>query len=184
MSSKKVTLKQKRAFTLLELIIVVLILSLMSFMLFSTMSGKEKKKKQVLTLTTLPNTFRQAFKGKGEVELFCVNQCKTCYLLMDGKITPYEGAIDFGEEVQVHILDSDNRFQKVDNFGRIKDQKVCLRYHLYANGSTTQMVVENSHGFYYLPSFFGKVQEINDTEEAKALWIKEEYSLHDSGSFY
>ena len=84
----------------------------------------------------------------------------------------------------MHFLDKDNRFNKVDDFGRMKDEKVCLRYQLYANGSTTKMLIVNKEGIYFLPSFFGKTKEVKDMEEAKALWIKEDYSLKDSGSFY
>ena len=174
----------KSAFTLLELIVVVMIVSLMSFMVFSAMSNEEEKKKEQLDPSTLPTTLRHTFQGKGDVELFCINKCIDCYTLIDSEITEYEGLINLGKDVEVYLLDNDDHLNKVDNFGRVKDQKVCLRYHLYANGSTTKMVISNSKGVYYLPSFFGKVEEVNTTEEAKDLWLKEEYSLDDSGAFY
>ncbi len=181
---KPTTPKRMKGFTLLELIVVVMIVSIMSFLLFTSIAQKEKKKNKALSPATLPSTFRQEFKGKGEVELFCINQCKECYIVIDNTITAYEGQINLGEELEVEMLDKDNRFYKVNDFGRIKDEKVCFRYHLYANGSTTKMVISNKQGIYFLPSFFGKAQEVNDTEEAKTLWVKEEYSLDDSGAFY
>jgi len=175
---------QKSAFTLLELIVVVMIVSLMSFMVFSTMSNTEEKKKEQLDPSTLPSTLRHTFQGKGDVELFCTNKCIDCYTLIDSEITAYEGLVKLGKDVEIYLLDQDEHLNKVDDFGRVKDQKVCLRYHLYANGSTTKMVISNSKGVYYLPSFFGKAKEVKDMEEAKSLWIKEDYRLDDSGSFY
>ncbi len=184
MKMKTSTPTTMKGFTLLELSLVVIIVSLMSFLLFSAIAQDEKKKMETLNPTSLPSTFRHSFRGKGDVELFCINQCTECYVIVDNEISAYEGSINLGQEVEVHFLDKDNRFNKVDDFGRMKDEKVCLRYQLYANGSTTKMLIVNKEGIYFLPSFFGKTKEVKDMEEAKALWIKEDYSLKDSGSFY
>ncbi len=175
--------QRHKAFSLLELIVVVLIVSLIGFLVFSS-AVKQQQKKEILDPTTLPSTLRDTFKGQGDVELFCINKCKECYVIHNGNIAPYDGGIDFGEALESYTLDSDNHLVKLDELGRIKDKKVCLRYHLYANGSTTQMVMVNKQGIYFLPSYFGKAVKVADMEEAKALWVKEEYSLRDSGSFY
>ena len=176
-------MKHSKAFTLLELMVVVFIMSLVTAMVFSTLKRKEEKI-EVLDPTTLPAEFRKAFKGQGDIELFCIKKCQECYVMKGRDISSYEGEINFGKEVKIYQLDADNHFVQIDDFGRIKDEKVSLRYHLYANGSTTQMVIENSDGIYYLPSFFGKAQKVAEMDEAKELWIKEEYDLKDSGSFY
>ena len=172
-----------KGFSLLELIVVVLIVSLIGFLVFST-AVKQQQKTKILDPSTLPSTFRDSFKGQGDVELFCIKKCKECYVMQGGNISPYDGGIDFGEDVEIHLLDDDNRFVEMDDLGRIKDKKVCLRYHLYPNGSTTQMVIVNKKGIYFLPSYFGKAKKVDDMEEAKELWVKEDYSLRDSGSFY
>ena len=184
MDSKMFKASTMKGFTLLELIVVVMIVSLMSFLLFSAAVRDEKKKVEILDPSTFPNKFRESFKGQGDVEFFCIKKCKECYVIQGGNISPYDGGIDFGDDVEIHLLDDDNRFVEIDDLGRIKDEKVCLRYHLYANGSTTQMLIVNKEGIYFLPSYFGKAQKVADMEEAKELWVKEEYSLRDSGSFY
>ena len=176
-------MKHSKAFTLLELIVVIFIISIISAMVFSNLQHKEEKIK-IVDPSTLPSEFRKTFKGQGDVELFCIKKCQECYVIKEGNISPYEGDIDLGKEIEVYFLDNDNRFVQVDDFGRIKDKKVCLRYHLYSNGSTTQMLIKNSDGIYYLPSFFGKAQKVKEMDEAKELWIKETYDLKDSGSFY
>jgi prepilin-type N-terminal cleavage/methylation domain-containing protein len=172
-----------KGFSLLELIIVVLLVSLMGFLVFSSAIKREQKVK-VLDPSTLPLTLRTSFKDQGDIEFFCINKCKECYVMQNQDISPYEGDISFGKDVEVHLLDDNNRFVHMDEFGRIEDNKVCLRFHLYANGSTTKMVIVNNKGIYYLPSYFGKAKMVEDMGEAEELWIKEEYSLRDSGSFY
>ena len=184
MNSKRgISYHTHKGFSLIELIVVVLIVSLIGFLVFSS-AIKQQTRTTVLDPTTLPKTLRKSFRGQGEVELFCIKKCQECYVLQNAKVTPYDGGVKFGKEVEVHLLDDDNHFVQMDELGRVKDKKVCLRYHLYANGSTTQMVIKNDRGIYYLPSYFGEAKKVEDMEEAKELWIKDKYDLRDSGSFY
>ncbi len=174
---------RRSGFSLLELIVVVMIVSLVGFLVFSS-AIKTQKKKEVLDPTTLQKTFRNSFQGQGDVELFCINKCKECYVIKDREITAYDGGIDFGKDVEVHLLDKDNHLVQIEEQGRIKDKKICLRYHLYPNGSTTEMIITNNQGIFYLPSYFGEAKKVTDIEEAKALWIKDKYNLRDIGLYY
>jgi len=176
-------LKHSTAFTLLELIVVVFIISLVGFMVFST-AVKHEQKVEILDISKLPNSFRKAFKGEGDVELFCIKKCRECYVSQGKNIVAYEGEIELGTDVKSYLLDSDNHLIEMDELGRVKDEKICLRYHLYPNGSTTQMIISSSQGIFYLPSYFGKAQKVEDLEEAKELWIQSKYDLKDSGSYY
>jgi len=81
-------------------------------------------------------------------------------------------------------VDEDNKLVQVEDFGRIKDHKLCLRYKLYSNGTTQQMILSNDSGVYYLPTYFGEPIEVEDIEEAKELWIQSKYNLRDSGNYY
>jgi prepilin-type N-terminal cleavage/methylation domain-containing protein len=173
----------RSGFSLLELIVVVLIVSLVGFLVFSS-AIKQQTKKVSLDPSTLPSTFRKSYKGQGDVELFCINKFKKCYVLHGKEVTPYDGGIKFGKNVEIHQLDNDNHLVKMDEFGRYKDKEISFRFHLYPNGSTTQMIIANDQGIYYLPSYFGKALQVEDMDEAKELWIKEQYDLKDSSSFY
>ena len=175
--------KRHKGFSLLELIVVVLIVSLVGFLVFSEAINQQTKT-ELLGPTTLPATLRKSFQGQGDIELFCIKKCQECFIVKGSKITAYDGGIKFGKEVEVYKLDNDNQFVHLDELGRLKDKKICLRYHLSANGSTTQMVIKNKSGIYYLPSYFGKAKKVEDMDEAKELWIKEKYDLRDSSSFY
>ena len=173
----------RSAFSLLELIVVVLIVSLIGFLVFST-AIKQQTKTEVLDPTTLPSTLRKSFQGQGDIELFCIKKCTECYVAKGQQITAYDGGIKFGKDVEIHKLDDNNHFVHIDELGRLKDEKISFRFHLYPNGSTTQMVITNDQGIYYLPSYFGKAKKVEDMDEAKELWIKEKYNVKDSSSFY
>jgi len=176
-------MRTAKAFTLLELIVVVFIISIVGSIMFSSAINEEKKTED-LNPSTLPKTFKDAFKGQGDVELFCVKKCTECYVMKNGQISPYDGGIKFGKNVEIHTLDQDDHFVHQDELGRLKDEKISFRFHLYPNGSTTQMVISNDQGIYFLPSFFGKAKKVEDMDEAKDLWIKSKYDLKDSSSFY
>jgi prepilin-type N-terminal cleavage/methylation domain-containing protein len=173
-----------KGFSLIELIVVVLLISLMGFLTFSSAIKSQQKQVEILDPTTLPTTLRDTFKGQGAIEFFCISKCKECYILQGGNITPYDGGINLGKDVEIHRLDNNDQFVKLDELGRIKDKKICFRFHLYPNGSTTQMVIVNNQGIYYLPSYFGKAKKVADMDEARTLWTNEDYSLRDSGSYY
>jgi len=177
-------MKSTKAFTLLELIVVIFIITLMGGMMFSSSMHKEKEEKKVLDPTTLPKTFRESFKGQGDTELFCVEKGSECYTLQNGKISPYTEGTKFGKNIEIYKLDNDDHFTQVEELGRFKDKKIALRYHLYPNSSTTQMVLKNNEGIYYLPSYFGNAKKVVDMDEAKELWLKDSYDLGDSGSFF
>jgi len=173
----------RSGFSLLELIVVVLIVSLIGFLVFSS-AIKQQTKTVDLSPSTLPKTFKASFKGQGDVELFCIKKCTECFVMKDKQITPYDGGVKFGKNVEIHTLDADDHFVQKDELGRLKDEKISFRFHLYPNGSTTQMVVVNDEGIYFLPSYFGKAKKVEDMDEAKELWIKSKYDLKDSSSFY
>ena len=173
----------RSGFSLLELIVVVMIVSLVGFLVFSS-AIKQQKKVEDLNPSTLPSTFKKTFKGQGDVELFCIKKCTECSVMQEGKISAYNGGIKFGKNVEIHTLDNNNHFVQQEELGRFKDEKISFRFHLYPNGSTTQMVVVNDQGIYFLPSYFGKAKKVKDMDEAKELWIKSKYDLKDSSSFY
>ena len=175
--------KKHSGFSLLELIVVVMIVSLIGFLSFSS-AIKQQTKTETLNPASLPKTLRKTFKGQGDIELFCINKCANCYVVQNKQITAYEGDIQLGKNVEVYKLDNSDHMVQIEDIGRVQDKKICLRFHLYPNGSTTQMVITNTEGVYYLPSYFGKAIKVADMEKAKELWIKEQYDLKDSGSFY
>jgi len=178
------SLNWRKGFTLIELIIVILLISLMAFMTFSTLV-KHQKRVEKLTPLTLPQSLKKLFIDTHEdVELFCIRKSTLCYMARGSEILPFEGLIALGKDLEVYKVDRDNQLVKMDELGEVKDEKITFRYTLYANGTTSQLILTNSEGIYYLPSYFEKPQQVESLDEALNLWVKPQYDLGDSGSYY
>jgi len=173
----------RSAFSLLELLVVILLVSIIYFLGFSGIE-KSEKKAQTLTPLTLKSTILHSGILEGEGALLCINQCKNCYLRsgIHSDFKPYRNKIDLTEST-VYSIDEHDTLVKMEP-GRYHDRKICLFMQFYTNGSSTQMIIKNKKGIFFLPSFFGKPQKVGSLEEAKAVWLQNSYLLSDSGDFY
>ena len=176
-------MKFSKAFTLIELIVVVMIISLVGFLVFSE-AVQQAKKPEKLTLLTLPSTLKRVYQEKAQIEFFCISKSTECYIAKGLDIIPYEDSLDFGKNLEIYVVDRDDKLVQLEEFGRIKDEKITIRYTLYENRSTSQIILSNDSGVYYLPSYFGEATEVEDIDGAKELWIKSEYDLRDKGNYY
>lgn len=172
---------ERRAFSLLELMIVILIISFTYMLLFASMQRAENKPK-ALTAENLKSTLIKQGVHHKEAELFCLNQCQSCYLYQNGETTPYKGELALGD-LEVYEMDKDDKLAKID-FGRYEDHDVCLRFVLHHNSSSSQMVIKTKNGIYYLPTLFGEVAKMASLEEAEERWLAYTEALKDNGEFY
>ena len=173
----------RRAFTLIELIIVVMLISLMGFLLFSE-AVKQHKRPDTITPLNLKSIIKKEFPYNEDIEFFCIQNCRDCYIAKGTNILPFKGNIDLGSNLEVYKIDRNNQLVEIDNFGRVKDNKICFRYSIYKNGSSTELILSNDSGVYYLPSYFGEPKRVEDLDSAKELWLKEDFNLKDSGNYY
>jgi len=116
------------------------------------------------------------------MELFCIEKPQSCYIYRDGDTKKYKDDIALGN-LTVYSLDSYGSLKKID-FGRYHDHKVSLRFKIYHNGSSSQMIIQNSTAIYYLPALFGKVTEVKSLDEAKKLWLADIDIVKDRGGYY
>ncbi len=155
----------------------------MGFLVFSE-AVRETKKPDAITPLNLKSIIKKEFPYNEDMEFFCIQNCRDCYIAKGADILPLKGNINLGSNLEVYKIDKNNQLVKIDNFGRIKDEKICLRYSLYKNGSSTELILSNDSGVYYLPSYFGKPIKLDDLDKAKELWLKEDLNLRDSGNYY
>jgi len=170
-----------QAFSLLELLIVIVIISLAYMLVFSSMQKSESKPK-ALGIENLKSALSEQGLLHTDSELFCLDKCQKCYLYQNDEMSEYEGDLAL-KDITVYRMQGDEKLEKVD-FGRYQDHPVCLRFALHHNGSSSQMVVRDKTGIYYLPSFFSKSTKVASLEEAETLWLKYTDLLADSGEFY
>jgi prepilin-type N-terminal cleavage/methylation domain-containing protein len=170
-----------RGFSLIELLLVIFIVSLVYFLGFSTVKN-EKKSPKPLSVKNIKSAITQA--GLKEGTLICTKHCKECFFRKDinAPFEPYKGKIDL-KELKVYKMNTQERLVR-DEPGHFQHEKICLQMQFYPNGSSTPLVIENSQGIYFLPSYFGEPQKVKSLEKAKRLWLDQYHTLKRAGAVY
>ncbi len=167
----------RSAFSLIELIIVILIASLFAALVFSSVSsGKPREKKVGIRALKEVEDSRIG----GEADLVCTDDCRTCRLVIEHKSHPVDSRL---KPLTAYILDEGGSPQEID-FGRMGDEKVCLRFHYYPNGSTSQMILSSDETFYFIPSYFGTIETFDSLSAAAERWKHFRDRLDSMGAYY
>ncbi len=173
----------RQGFSLIELLIVILIVSIVYFLGFEGMEiGKPKPK--ALTPLNLKSTLVSSALFEGQGTLLCINDCRSCYLRKDitSPFEEYTSPIDLSD-LEAYTLDQFDTLTQIE-YGRYQDKKICLLMDFYPNGSSTQLILKDDQGAYFLPAFFGEPQKFSSVEDAKAYWLKNTTAVSDSGAYY
>lgn len=171
------------AFTLIELLIVILIISLVYFFGFKGVElGKPSPK--ALTPLNLKPSIRNTDLFQGHATLLCTDNCSKCYLRKDltAKYRPYSNHIDLTGSV-AYTLSRDDHLEKIE-YGRFRDEPICLVMDFYDNGSSTPIVLKQKEKVYFLPSFFGEPKSFGSLDDAREYWLNNTQLVSDSGEFY
>jgi len=166
-------------FSLIELLIVIAIISLFGFLVFGSLKKAETARAEDRGITDL----KKASKSIGaNSELICIDKCKKCYMSPFGspKLTEVTTHL---KPLTAYILDNNDNPEELD-FNRVDDHRICLRFKYYANGSSSQMIIESEEKFYYFPSYFGEVKEFETLQEAAAEWLKYTELVTNRGDYY
>lgn len=173
----------QQGFTLIELLIVILIVSMVYFLGFSKVELANNKPK-ALTPLNLKDTITQAKDFNRQVSLLCINHCKICLLRkgVSSPYAPYNNSIDL-HNIKAYTLDGSDSLVRID-YGRYNDKKICLKMDFYPNGSSTQIILEDDEGAYFLPAYFDKPKRFSSPEEAKDYWVENTQLVSNSGEYY
>jgi prepilin-type N-terminal cleavage/methylation domain-containing protein len=182
MPEKKID-EMKKGFSLIELLVVIIIISIVYFLGFSGVELGSNKPK-ALTALNLKSNIVKSDIFTSEATLLCVNDCRSCYLRkgINSAFEAYEHGIDL-KGTKAYTLDERESLLHLE-YGRYQDQKICLILDFYKNGSSTQIILKNKSGIYFLPAFFGIPKKVASLEEAKDLWLKNSDLASNSGDFY
>ena len=173
----------RRAFSLMELLIVIFIISLVYYLGFSGVElGKQKPK--ALTPMNLKQSIVNSNLFSSHATLMCINKCKQCYLRksISSSFEAYENKINLSD-IKAYTLDATDSLIQIE-YERYNDKKICLVMDFYANGSSTQIILEDEESSYFLPAFFGKAKKFDSPEDAKEYWLEKSQLVSNSGDFY
>jgi len=175
--------RRRRGFSLIELLIVIIIISLVYFLGFSGIDNSKAKAK-ALTPVNLKSSIIKSENFTGKGTLLCINNAQSCYFREDisAPYEAYEQALDL-KDIEAYTLDSRDALVKID-FGRYQDEKISFLFHIYPNGSSTQIILKQKEDIYFLPAFFGEPKKVDSLADAKELWLKYNQKVASSGDFY
>ncbi len=141
----------KKAFTLIELLIVVVIIGVVYGLVISSMK-KINDKEAHLDFGSLPE-FAQSFYKRNHVAFVCTNNCRECTLYIDGeplkkvdafmrderhlRFWHYDANTGVQELLFTPLFDEDDR-----------EFDVCFRYEIFEDGSSSEMIIETKKRTY------------------------------------
>ena len=141
----------KKAFTLIELLIVVVIIGVVYGLVIGSMK-KINDKEAHLDFQSLPR-FAESFYQRNHVAFVCTDNCRECVLYVDGeplkkvdafmrderhlRFWRYDANTGMQELLFTPLFDADER-----------EFDVCFRYEIFEDGSSSEMIIETKSRTY------------------------------------
>ncbi len=151
---------QKKAFTLIELLLVVVIIGVIYGLVINSMK-KITNREDSLDFKSLPS-FVKTFHHQNHVAFVCTDNCKTCALYADGeKVKEIDAFMAKERVLRFWRFDADQGMQEL-RFTPIFDEDdrefdVCFRYEIYEDGSSSEMIIETQKESYDYRGLFHPV---------------------------
>ena len=173
-----------KGFSLIELLIVIVVIGGVLALGLGSFSIASKPKPKALTPLNLKKSIVNAKTFHGHTTLLCVDKCRKCYLRqgLTSSFKPYANKIDL-KNINVYTVDKSDSLTELE-YARFKDERICLVMDFYDNGSSTQLILEDKKGAYFLPAFFGEPKKFDSPEDAKEYWLEKSHLASNSGEIY
>ncbi|SFV71180.1 hypothetical protein MNB_SV-13-772 [hydrothermal vent metagenome] len=175
--------KRRKGFTLIELLIVIFIVGIVYGLGFSKIEINKSEAK-ALTPLNLKSVLLKSGLFNKKATLLCINNCKSCFLRknLGEEYQDYESGIDL-QNIKAYTIDKSDTLVRL-RYERYKDEPICLKIDFYPNGSSTQLILKDQKGSYFLPSYFEEPQKFESVEDAKDYWLEHSKLVSDNGEFY
>jgi len=157
-------IKERKAFTLFELILVVVIIGIVYTLFIQNIDKLQRTQK--LGLSELVKHMK-TFQDKNEIHLVCTEECAKCEIYIDNNATEKYLEL-FKSEVISYYINKDGQLEE-KKYASMYDERgeeieVCLRLTLFKNGSFSESILKQNEKVYYFPSYFGKMQEFDSMD--------------------
>ena len=164
---------QKKAFTLIELLLVVVIIGVIYGLVINSMQRINDKEAN-LSFESLPS-FLEGFYQQNRVSFTCIDNCKKCAVYVDGeKVKDVDSFMQKERQLRFWYFDANIGTQEL-RFTPIFDEDerefdVCFSYDIFKDGSHSEMIVETQKQSYDYRGPFRKVgrfSSLQDLEESR-----------------
>ncbi len=151
----------KRAFSLIELMLVVVIIGIVYALALSSFKPPDKQGVELFTLNTLPDYLRENFV-LSDAKIVCFEPCGKCNVMVDGAWQQEEVELFDSSDVKSYTLDLDGfalekefvPYDKEDGY-----RKACFVLHKRPNGSMESIVLEKNKRFIYYKAGYEEAKE-------------------------
>jgi len=158
----------KKAFTLIELMIVIVIMGVVYTLVIGNFKKLGEKGKN-LSLKNLKEYLR-SFPHKESVKLVCLQSCKNCFVVIDGKKQDSKIKNFLDDSVELYRYDFDLGAIQKENTGYFNqddiEENVCFSYEVDAKGVGDQVLVEYKNNVYDFTPYFESPKVYSTIEEA------------------
>ena len=158
---------QKKAFTLIELLLVVVIIGVIYGLVINSMQ-RITDKEASLSFETLPS-FLETMYQQNSVAFVCIDNCQECALYVDGeKVKEVDAFMAEERALRFWRFDANQGTQEL-RFTPIFDEDdrefdVCFRYEIFKDGSSSEMIVETQKHSYDYRGRFRKVERFSSLQ--------------------
>ena len=162
----------KKAFTLIELLIVVVIIGVVYGLVIGSMKKLNNKEKH-LDFKSLPK-FVESFYQRNHVAFVCTDNCRECMLYVDGKpLKKVDAFMRDERQLRFWHYDANIGVQEL-RFTPLFDEDerefdVCFRYEMFEDGSSSEMIIETKKQSYLYRGPLSEVMsypQLQDVEDA------------------
>jgi prepilin-type N-terminal cleavage/methylation domain-containing protein len=167
----------KKAFSLIELMIVIVIMGVLYTLSVQSFSNKNNASKRI-TLLNLKEHM-QGYKHEKSVKLLCLDDCKSCDIFIDGeKSGSIENLVDDSVHVYRYEFLNGTRDALKEVYFNEEDvqEDVCFSYNIDKQGVGDQILVEYKKSVYDFTTYLGPTKKYASLEyamEAKEKLIRE-----------
>lgn len=177
-------IRVKKAFTLIELIIVIILISTTYFLVFSNSTFKMKKDVEKLTLLTLKEYLFNNFEFEKELSFLCIEDDFSCYIKKDGildkdfKVTNF-----FKTKPDIYEYNKDKRKVELEEL-RVDNTNHNVIFELKINSDykTNEFIVDTSESEIFVfnsiftkPKIYKSLHESMDTFKINRKEVKDAF---------
>ena len=169
----------KKAFSLIELMIVIVIIGVIYTLVITKLQVYQKQEEKLSLKTLKPFLAKIAKEYGGEARLVCLDECKSCGVYVDGeKAASMDGFID--KDIEVYSYDYLQGMIQKDPavFFNKEDvqEDVCFSFKVDKNKVSDQVIIVYKDKAYDYSNYFSDVDvydSLQDVQDAKEKLIEE-----------
>lgn len=159
-----------KAFTLMEMVVVVILVGIIYALMLTYM--KPKKENVSLGVTSPLRALLLPYWNHTHLFMICEHKCEKCTIYDNNNSIIAKDILFPLKNIKVkdvYSFDDNGRFENKEFLQPMQsDERICLRYDLYPNKSSSELFIEEENGsVLYFPPYFNTFKRFASLQSAK-----------------